>query len=98
VRVEIKGQKSAAMGRRDEAKAPILLALGNDGQQRAPAKNWFKSLSSRHIPKLSPLKFLGSRGFHYLPPLFGERSLVEGPHPTSHGLISKPAVAWGIGL
>ena len=26
------------MGRMHEAKAPILLALGNDGQQRAPVK------------------------------------------------------------
>ena len=36
--VEINGQQSAATGRRDEAKAPILLALGNNGQQRAPVK------------------------------------------------------------
>lgn len=37
------------MGRRREAKAPILLALGNDGQQRAPAKTG----SNPYLPAIS---------------------------------------------
>lgn len=50
--VEINGRQRAVVGRRHEAKALILLALGNDGQQRAPVKTG----SNPHLPAISKPK------------------------------------------
>ena len=47
--VEINGLQSAAMGRGNEEKAPILRALGNDGQQRAPVKTGSTLTAFRHF-------------------------------------------------
>lgn len=47
--VEITGRQRAAVGRKHEAKAPNLLALGREGQQWAPAKTG----SNPYLPAIS---------------------------------------------